>query len=103
MLQLLYDTKEVKLKPGVDPTQYCTKDSPLYFKDHQVEVRPHSASSTRVTFKNVPFNIPDEEIINLCKCYGEPVDNLVQYDMPSKATRGVPGSTRFVEMKMIAG
>ena len=98
-----YDTKEVKLKPGVDPTQYCTKDSPLYFKDHQVEVRPQSASSTRITFKNVPFNIPDEEIINLCKCYGEPVDNLVQYDMPSKATRGVPGSTRLVEMKMIAG
>ena len=65
-----YDTKEVKLKPGVDPTQYTTKDTPLYFKDHQIEVRPQSACSTRVSFKNVPFNIPDEELINLCKCYG---------------------------------
>ena len=57
----------------------------------------------RVTFKNVPFNIPDEEIVNLCECYGEPIDNAVHYDKPSRATRGVPGSTRFVDMKILPG
>ena len=98
-----YDTKEVKLKPGVDPTQYLTKDTPIIFKDHQVEVTTQSSSITRVTFKNVPFNIPDEEIINLCKCYGEPLDNLIHYEKPSRATRGVSGSTRFVNMRMLPG
>ena len=83
-----YDTKEVKLKPGVDPSQYTTKDTPITFKDHKVEVTIQSLSVTKVTFKNVPFSIPDEEIINLCKCYGEPIDNIVQYERPSRATRG---------------
>jgi hypothetical protein len=67
-----YDTKEVKLKAGVDPLQYVTH-SPITFKDHQVEVIMQSACTTRVTFKNVPFNIPDEEIINLCECYGDAI------------------------------
>ena len=77
-----YDTKEVKLRAGVDPTPYISMD-PFYFKDHKVEVRLQSGSITRVTFKNVPFNIPDEELINLCECYGEPVNNFVQYEKPS--------------------
>ena len=97
-----YDTKEVKLKPGVDPTPYISK-GPITFKDHMVEVRLMTGSISRITFKNVPFNIPDEEIINLCECYGEPINNIVQYEKASKATRGVPGSTRFVEMKMLPG
>ena len=58
---------------------------------------------TRVTFKNVPFNIPDEEIIHLCQVYGEPLNNIVQYEKPNISTRGVPGSTRFVEMKITPG
>ena len=97
------DTKEVKLKPDVDPTPYLTGCSPILFKDHEVEVKRQSANVTMVTFRNVPFNIPDEEIINLCRCYGEPVNNIVTYDKPSKATRGVPGSSRKVEMKMKPG
>jgi hypothetical protein len=97
-----YDTKEVKLKHGVDPSPYLT-NSPIVFKDHEVEVRSQSANVTMVTFRNLPFNIPDEEVINLCKCYGEPLNNKVSYDKPSKATRGVPGSSRRVEMKMKPG
>ena len=62
-----------------------------------------SGSITRVTFKNVPFNIPDEEIINLCECYGEPINNVVEYERGSRTTRGVQGSTRYVEMKMLPG
>ena len=98
-----YDTKEIKLKPGVDPTQYTTKDTLITFKDHQVEVTIQCSSVTRVTFKNVPFNIPDEEIVNLCECYGEPINNAVHYDKPNRATRGVPGSTRYVDMKILPG
>ena len=58
---------------------------------------------TRVTLKNVPFNIPDEEIINLCNCYGEPADNVVTYEKPNRNSRGVMGSSRYVEMKLTPG
>ena len=66
-----YDKKEIKLKNGVDPKPYLTT-VPIKFRDHQVEVKMQSAKLTRVGFRHVPFNIPDEEIINLCKCYVEP-------------------------------
>ena len=96
-----YDTKEVMLKPGVDPTPYLTTE-PIRFRDHEVIVRRQSSKSVQVTFKDVPLCIPDEEIINLCKCYGEPINNEVIYK-PSVITRGVPGSTRFVEMRLLPG
>ena len=98
-----YDTKEVKLRPEIDATPYLTYSSPIIFKDHEVEVKKQSANVTTVTFKNVPFNIPDEEIINLCQCYGEPVNNSVTYEKPNKNSRGVPGSARIVEMKLKPG
>ena len=96
-----YDTKEVMLKHGVDPTPYLTSE-PFIFYDHEVTVRRQSSKSVQVTFKDVPLCIPDEEIINLCRSYGEPVNNEVIYK-PSDLTRGVPGSTRFVEMKLQPG
>ena len=51
-----YDTKEVQVKPGVDPTHYISR-GPIPFKDHLVEVRLMTGSISRITFKNVPFNI----------------------------------------------
>ena len=64
-----YDTKEIKLKQEVDPTIYITSAA-IIFKDHEVTVSKQTTNITRVRFKNVPFNIPDEEIINLCECQG---------------------------------
>ena len=97
-----YDTKEIHLKKGVDPSPYLTA-TPILFKGHHITVRKQMNNLTRVTFKNVPFNIPDEEIIHLCQVYGDPLNNEVNYDKPSSNTRGIPGSTRFVEMKMSQG
>ena len=97
-----YDTKEIKLKRGTDPTPYLTT-SPISFKGHEITIKKQMNNLTRVTFKNVPFNIPDEEIIHLCQKYGEPLDNNVIYERPTLNSRGVPGSTRFVEMKMNPG
>ena len=96
-----YDTKEVMLKHGVDPTPYLTTE-PFIFYDHEVIVRRQSSKSIQVSFKDVPLCIPDEEIINLCKCHGEPANNEVRY-RPSELTRGVPGSTRFVDMTFLPG
>ena len=97
-----YDTKEIKLKRGTDPTPYLTP-SPISFKGHEITIKKQMNNLTRVTFKNVPFNIPDEEIIHLCKIYGEPLNNKVNYERPNLNTRSVPGSTRFVEMKLNHG
>ena len=54
-------------------------------------------------FRNVPFCIPDEEIINPCRCYGEPVNNRVTYYRPSKESRGVAESSMCVDMRMLPG
>ena len=97
-----YDTKEIKLKKGVDSAPYI-RASPVMFKGHEITIRKQMNNLTRVTMKNVPFNIPDEEIIHLCKVYGEPIGNKVHYENPSRNTRGVPGSTRYVDMKLAPG
>ena len=97
-----YDTKEIKLKKGVDPTPYL-RATPVLFKGHEITIRKQMNNLTRVTMKNVPFNIPDEEIIHLCKVYGEPINNKVHYENPTRNSRGVPGSTRSVEMKLTPG
>ena len=56
---------------------------------------------TRVTFKNVPLNVPDEEIIHLCMSYGSPVENKVQYEvLRNSRNKGHTGSTRFVDMEL---
>ena len=97
-----YDTKEIKLKKAVDPTPYLT-GVPMLFKGHEFIIKKQMNNLTRVSFKNVPFNIPDEEIIHLCQVYGDPVKNEVLYEKPNRSTRGVPGSTRYVEMKLSPG
>ena len=97
-----YNTKEVNLKQGVDHSIYLT-GSPIQFKDHEVTVSKQTSNITKVTFKNVPFNVPDEEIINLCMSYGNPTNNIVTYDKPNRVTRGVAGSTRHVDMELLPG
>ena len=57
-----------------------------------------------VTFKNVPLNVPDEEILNLCAAYGKPADNIVHYDTLNNIKgKNLPGSTRFVDMELDQG
>ena len=48
-----YDTKEINLKPSVDPTPYLTT-TPITFKGHQVMITKERIDTTKVTFKNVP-------------------------------------------------
>ena len=63
-----YDTKQIKLKPGIPVTNILAK-SPLDFKGHKVIVTQQRLNITKITFKNVPLNVPDEEIIHLCMAY----------------------------------
>ena len=54
-----FDTKEIKLAAHIDPTPYLM-ESPISFRGHDVFVRKQRVNVTRVTFKNVPFIVPDE-------------------------------------------
>ena len=97
------DTKQVKLKPGIPVTDILAQ-SPLVFKDFNVVVSQQRLNITRVTFKNVPLNVPDEEIIHLCLAYGRPLENKVQYEvLRNSRNKGHTGSTRFVDMELFEG
>jgi hypothetical protein len=97
-----YNTKEVKFKPGFDLSHII---KPAFeFKGHEVTTKKQMNNLTKVSFINVPINVPDEDIIELCKCYGSPVNNIVNYErMFNMRNRGMMGSTRWVEMELKSG
>ena len=97
-----YSVREVKFKPDVDISLYIKNG--LIFKGHEVNTKKQINNLTKVTFRNVPFNIPDEEIIELCKCYGSPVDNRVNYEkLFNSRNKGMMGGTRWVEIELKPG
>ena len=96
-----YDTKEVMLKPGVDISPYLGSHEYL---GHIITTTRQRNNVTKVVFKNVPLNIPDEEIINLCEVYGKPVDYVVHYEkMNNMRNKGQESGIRSVEMDMFQG
>ena len=99
-----YDSREVMLKPGVDLDPFLIVIDDFY--GHTVTTTKQSASkSIRVSFRNVPLDVPDEEILHLCSFYGKPVTNCVEYEKIafSKISKTFTGSTRFVEMELAPG
>ena len=96
-----YDTKEIMLKPGVDLSPFI---GTFTYLDHNITTKKQLNNITKVTFTNVPLNIPDEEIINLCEVYGKPIDYVVHYEkMTNSKNRGQTSGVRFVEMEMFQG
>ena len=96
-----YDTREVMFKAGVDLSPYLGN---YEFMEHEITTRRQRSNVTKVTFKNVPLNIPDEEIIHLCETYGKLVDSIVHYErLNNDKNRGMMGGTRFVEIELFQG
>ena len=74
------------------------------FYGHSVTTKRQSSKVTRVSFRNVPLNVPDEEIVHLCSFYGKPVSNCVEYEKIVNDKWGVlQGSTRFADMELTPG
>ena len=98
-----YDTRHIQLKAGVQTEKFVTT-TPIIFKGHAVNIKKLLNNITRVTFKNVPLNVPNEEIIHLCKSYGKPLDNKVYFEtLTNSRNKGMRGSTRFVDMELNKG
>ena len=57
-----YDHREIKLKPGVEATPFLETKNYL---NPDIKVTKQSQSITKVIFRNVPLNVPDEEIMNV--------------------------------------
>ena len=81
-----YDTREVMLKPGIDLKPFNTV-IPDFFGHTVTTNKQSSSKSLRVSFRNVPLDVPDEEIFYLCSFYGKSVTNKVEYEkvLPSSA------------------
>ena len=86
-----YDTREVVLKPNVNLMPYIKVIDNFY--GHKVTTSMQSSNLVRVSFRNVPANVPDEEILHLCNFYGKPTSNFVEYDkMTNPKCAGLTGS-----------
>ena len=72
-----YDTKELLVRSGTDLFGVLTSDSPHVYKEHKISVSVVSSQVTRVSFKGVPINVPGEELLHLCSCYGDLTDGKV--------------------------
>ena len=96
-----YDTREVMIKPEVDISSFIGTQE---FMDHKIISRRQCSNITKITFKNVPLNIPDEEVIQLAETYGKPVDYIVHYErLNNYKNRGMMGGTRFIDVELFTG
>ena len=51
----------------------------------------------------MPLNVPDEEILNPCMSYGDPVGWVSREKLTNNKDKGIPGSNRSVEVNMNDG
>ena len=78
------------------PLPFCTQTSLSASKD-----LTHFA--TKILFKNIPLNVPDEELINLSLCYGQPVGAVRREKLSSLKDRGKVGSNRTLDVILNPG
>ena len=99
-----YGHKEVELKQGVDVTTFLHTTTPIKYLEFEIFVKKQEThSATKVLFRNVPLNVPDEELINLCLCYGQPVGKVRRERCTNQNDRGKLGSNRTVDVVLNSG
>ena len=103
------DTKEILVKHSSDLSKIITDDlSPPYhmYKDHRITISTLDDKTTRVTFLNVPFEIPDEELRHLCETYGTLIDgkiHTVTIKLNGQTKVTLPGSTKKIDVQLHQG
>ena len=98
-----YGHREVELKAGVDPDPFIRTAAETYM-NHKISVKKEmKKTTTKVLFRNVPLNVPDEEIINLAMCYGSVEGWVSREKLNNAKDRGMNGSNRTVEVNLNEG
>ena len=99
-----YGHREIELKQGVDFSSYLTGNTPVKYLGHDIIVKKQQTNNTtKILFRNVPLNVPDEEIINLSMCYGQPQGWVNREKLFNIKDRGKVGSNRTVEVLLNDG
>ena len=94
-----YDTREVQLKPEVESSKYVTEpNSCILHSNHSITVKRQTNNVTRVLFRNVPLNVVDEEILQLCAVYGDVAGGVKRERLYNNKDKGKIGSNRSVEI-----
>ena len=96
-----YGVKEVYFNSDHDLKKY--ERSPFVYKGHMVSIGNNFdlKRQTKVTFLNVPRDIPDEEIIHFCSHFGKVKDKTVYYGKHHGGKlNGLYNGSRWVEMEI---
>ena len=102
-----FETKQIRLKQGVDASKF-TSDFPDTYKGYVISMNgAKKFENIKVTFRNVPLEIQDEELLNLCKVYGT-VDGHIQREAVNMTNSRfgkikLTSSTRFAYMRLNSG
>ena len=99
-----FTTREIELKPTVNAADHLNNGEYFTYKgEWRILATTQCVRWTRVTFRDVPLNVEDEEIVHLCTFYGEVRKKTVMQEQAGAATRGVKKSTRYVDMRFSYG
>ena len=96
-----YNFKEIIFKKGHDLTRY--NRAPFVYKGHLVTAGSRSSvrNKVKVTFRNVPRSVPDEELLNFCFRFGGIEDRIVYYGKYSSGNfKGLYNGTRWLNMEL---
>ena len=95
-----YNAAEIQLSEEADPSQYVGISKEI--KGLTFDISKSQENSTKVTFKNVPLSVPDQELLHLVKAYGgklekEEVEHeKEQVSSPKGVKLEVLGTTRCI-------
>ena len=94
-----YSVKEVYFNLDHDLKKYDR--SPFIYKGHMISIGNNFDQNrqTKVTFLNVPRDIPDEELIHFCNYFGQVKDETVYYGKHHGGKlNGLYNGSRWLEM-----
>ena len=103
-LDYFYGHKEIELKEGVDVTNFLHVDTPIKFQEYEIFVNKQETNfATKILFRNVPLNVPDEELVHLALCYGQPVGGIKRERLTNPRDKGKIGSIRSLDVILTPG
>ena len=97
--------KELSFKPGVIIDGYVGNFNICQGQSNfNLNTKKQQCSTVRLTVKNCPLNIPDQEILHIANTFCKPVDNIIHYETLSNVkAKGLKGGTRYLEVELKPG